>query len=90
MSMTATIEAQGRMEPGTTGYWKVWGARPHNVRPGDVVLLAPGDEFELVEDTFTAKAAPMRVGLVIDGERLTIGALCPIIVLRHGDHNTLA
>lgn len=90
MNMTATIEAQGSLAPGTAGYWKLWGAQPRHIRPGDVVLLAPDAEFELVDDTFTAKAAPVRVGLVINGERCTIGALCPVIVLRQGTHNTLA
>lgn len=84
------IEAQGRLEPGQPGYWKVWGASAHNIRPGDVVLLDPDGDFELVDDVFTAKAAPIRVGLVIRGERTTIGALCPVIVLRQGTHNTLA
>lgn len=73
MNWTQVIEEQSILQPGEPGYWKVWGARPGHIRSGDVVLLAPDGEFEFVEETFTAKASPVRVGLVINGERCTIG-----------------
>lgn len=81
------------LAPGTEGFWKVWGARVSSIREGDLVLI-PGDEgssFSLITGTFAAKAAPMRRGL-IDPEHgeFTLGALCPVIVLRWGTHNTLA
>jgi hypothetical protein len=86
----AQAEAQGTLQPGEQGWWKVWGARAANVQPGDLLLLA-GQEPTLIADTFTAKAAPMRIGLVsAEGERFTIGALADVIVLRPGTHNTLA
>lgn len=88
----AAWEAQERLQPGTPGFWKVWGASVHHVRPGDLVLSKVGDEVQvdLVQDLFPAKAAPCRVGFVVDGERVTIGALVPVIVLRWGTKNTLA
>ena len=90
MSITEMIENQGTLEPGQSGYWKVWGARPRHIRKGDIILTDSNGPFEMVEDTFMAKAFPCRVGLVIGGERLTLGALCPVIVLRYGTHNILA
>lgn len=89
----AELEAQDRLEPGTPGWWKVWGATPRDIRSGDIIMHKDGDQVvtEYVEDTFTAKAAPLRIGYVInDGQRFTLGALTPIVLLRKGTHNTLS
>jgi hypothetical protein len=83
------VEAQGVLQPGTEGWWKVWGARVSDIRPGDLVLSG-GDNADLIEGTFEAKAAPVRVGFIADGERFTLGALVPVIVLRRSTHNLLA
>lgn len=86
----AEFEAQPALQPGAAGWWRVWGAKPHHVRAGDIVITR-GERPVFVTDTFTAKAAPMRQGLVDqDGERFTLGALCPIVLVRPGTHNTLA
>lgn len=90
----AAFEAQEQLQPGTEGWWKVWGAKAHHIRPGDLVLSKKDDgevEYTLVFDLFPSKAAPLRVGVVTDdGKQYTFGALQPIIVLRWTDHNTLA
>jgi hypothetical protein len=89
----AQVEAQGTIAPGTDGWWKVWGATWSHVRAGDLVLTKVDGEATptLVADLFEAKAAPARVGIVTDDEqRVTFGALCPLVLLRRGTHNTLA
>jgi hypothetical protein len=88
----AEFEAQGVLQPGDEGWWKVWGAGTRHIRPGDIVMHKCDGEVltEYVTDTFTAKAAPLRVGVVIGGERVTLGALVPIVLLRRGTRNTLA
>lgn len=90
----AELDAQGAIAPGVEGWWKVWGARPYDVKAGDLVLYdhtKEGSEgWALIEDTFTPKAYPIRVGWVAEGEKFTMGAGVPIIVLRRGTHHTLA
>jgi hypothetical protein len=83
----AEIEAQPALQPGESGWWKVWGARARDIRPGDYVLTA--DEEFYVQDTFAAKSI-VRLGIVCDGERSTIGMLCPVVILRPGTHHTLS
>lgn len=88
----AEFEAQGVLQPGEPGWWKVWGAGFGHVRAGDLFLTrgADGsDEVYLAEDVFEAKAHPIRVGVVIEGERVTWGIMCPLVLLRRGTHNTL-
>lgn len=86
----AEFEVQGRISPGTEGWWQVWGATPQHIRPGDLVLVQGEKGWTLILDTFTAKAAPLRVGLVDESGKWTLGALCPVAVVRKGTHNTLA
>lgn len=88
----ATVEAQPRMEPGTFGFWEVWGATPQDIQGGDYVLVkmrdGSVDEF-FVQDTFVAKNVA-RKGVVVDGERMTLGLLCPIVILREGTRGVLS
>lgn len=88
----AELEAQGVLQPGDEGWWKVWGARPYDIKVGDLVGSNDGDKvvWDLIDATFTAKAAPVRVGLSSDGNQFTIGGGCPVVVLRRGTKNTLA
>lgn len=88
----AQLEAQGTLKPGEEGWWKVWGAKIHDARKGDLILSNVDGEVvpTLVEDTFKAKAYPMRAGIVCDGARCTFGALSTIVLLRRGTKNTLA
>jgi len=86
------LEAQGVLNPGEAGWWKVWGASVADVLPGDLVGSKVDGEvtLDLVEGTFESKAAPLRVGFVVDGKRVTFGALAPIVLFRRGTGGTLA
>lgn len=84
----AQLEAQPVLQPGEAGWWKVWGASPRDIRAGDIVITT--SETFYVDDVYIAKAAPMRIGIVVDGEHQTIGALCPIVLVRQGTKNTLS
>lgn len=91
----AEVEAQGPIEPGTPGWWQVWGATVHHARPGDLILCRDGDIDKVVptyvRDLFRSKAHPVRVGIVTDDDKeVTIGALAPMVLLRRGTHHTLA
>ena len=88
----AHFEGQGHMPAGTPGFWKVYGASVADVRPGDLLITKGETDFhyDLIADTFESEAAPLRRGLVnAEGDRFTLGALCPVIVLRWGTHATL-
>jgi len=89
----AEFEAQDVLQPGETGWWKVWGARVSDIKPNDIVLVKDGNgdvETLFIEDTFTAKSVA-RFGIVVfNGERQTLGQLCPIVLVRKGTHNTLS
>ena len=81
------LEAQGVLQPGESGWWKVWGANIHSAKVGDLVITK---EYEfLIEDVFEAKAHPVRRGFVVDGKRITMGALVPCVVMRQETKNTL-
>jgi len=93
---TAALDAQGPISPGTQGWWQVWGARAHDVRSGDLVMLIWD------RDTESARHAEYLISEVLsndpvcpkfrssNGEIFRIGALMPIILLRQGTHHTLA
>lgn len=89
----AQFNDQGRIPPGTPGWWRVWGASVQDIAPGDLVAtLSDGElSWSLVHELFTARAYPLRHGLVTDGgERFTLGALVPVVVLRRGTHHVLS
>jgi hypothetical protein len=96
--ITVALAAQDGLQPGQPGYWKVWGALASDIQPGDLVMVkyedtgtreyevtapAPrgdGDLRDLIRPRFRAAT----------GELFHIGALQPVIVLRHGTCHTLA
>lgn len=86
-SAALALAEQGSLPPGDSGWWEVWGARASDACVGDI-LLSKGGHTDFVTGTFEAKSI-VRVGLVSDGERFTIGMGAPIILLRWGTHNTL-
>ena len=89
----AEVDAQPVLEPGTEGWWRVWGASPHSIEPGDYVLCKDGDGVDefYVQSTYKPKSYPMTFGIVVDGREMTIGALAgPLVILRRGTKNTLA
>lgn len=82
-----------RMQPGTQGWWKVWGARVSDIKPGDLVISKNKDgEYcvDLIEDFCMTTSYPIRHGFVIAGERTSFGALTAVVVLRQALHNILA
>lgn len=90
---TAQSSGAMRIQPGTQGWWKVWGARVRDIKPGDLVVSKTDDgeyEVDLIEDVYTPKNHPLRWGFIIAGERVTMGALHSVIVLRQALHNILA
>lgn len=93
---TAALDAQGPISPGTQGWWQVWGARAHNVRPGDLVMLIWGRGTEderhaeyLIDEILSTDAVAPKFRAA-NGDIFRIGALMPIILLRQGTHHTLA
>lgn len=90
MTVHDEIVAQGALKPGEPGWWKIWGASVRDIRPGDAVMDSSEEGFYLVEDMYLAKSSPLRVGIVVNGERMTIGAMTPVIVMRRSTHNILA
>lgn len=89
------FESQGELQPGEEGYWKVWGAMVRHIRPGDLVLSKTNPDdlsicIDLIEDVYTPKNYPLHFGVVINGDKFTLGALTAIILLRKGTKNTLA
>jgi hypothetical protein len=88
------VKTMPAKQPGTEGFWEVWGARPHHLRPGDILVskVRGTDEVEIdfVADLFPAKS-PARQGFVNqDAEQFTVGILSPVVILRWGTHGTLA
>ena len=89
----AEFEAQGVLQPGDEGWWKVWGAQVRHIRTGDLLLCKNQDdetEFSLIHDTFLAKSHPLRRGFISDDQEFTLGVLSAIVLLRRGTHNMLA
>jgi len=88
MTPIEEFEAQGVLQPGEPGWWKVWGASVQDVRAGDIVITRTGTFH--VEALFEAKSVA-RQGIVVNGQPQTIGRMFgPIVVVRKGTHNTLA
>ena len=93
------LDAQGTLQPGTEGWWQVWGARAQDIRPGDMVMMTYTDapepiEFQVQEpaprgDNDLRDVVRPRF-LATDGTHHHIGALQKIVVLRRGTRHTLA
>lgn len=94
--VTTALDAQGTLEPGQTGYWRIYGARISDARPGDLLMVKPKDgeitEHEIKEIvTESGMLSAMYVRFIdVTGEDIRIGRLCPVIVLRKGTHHVLA
>lgn len=92
MTSVATYETQPRLEPGTPGWWRVYGARPQDIRIGDLVVFTD----ETVE-VATIREAKSGCGVFITtvGDSwlngFTLGYLNrSFAVVRQGTHNMLA
>jgi hypothetical protein len=90
-TVRAAIEAQPVLHPGDEGWWRVYGARPRDIRPGDFVMTPDDLDGFLVDDVFVNDAwRGIRTGIVVDGERQSIGTYCPIVLLRQASRAALA
>jgi hypothetical protein len=98
--MTEVLDAQGRMEPGDEGWWKVWGASMQDVRQGDLIMagLRKDDGTKEVVEHFVRevvyeggiKDAIWLNFIDLHGEKRGIGMLCPVAIVRRGTHNILS
>jgi len=94
--MGAQEFALGRIEPGTEGWWRVWGASPFDIEPGDLIMIKPSGE----EITEYAVRHVINEGTLADecGRRIItwanedrrIGYLVPIEIVRRGTRNYLS
>jgi hypothetical protein len=101
--VTARLNSQGAIEPGTEAYWKVWGACAMDIRPGDLVMSGWKDrddpsvihhaEYEVAEmASFTAPTMnAIRVGFITTtGKFASVGMLQPCAIARRGTSNFLS
>jgi hypothetical protein len=99
---TDALNAQGTLEPGTEGYWRVWGATVFDVKPGDLVMVGWRDDNGEtgIDEWEVAASAPRGEGHELHdqirprftspaGDYFSIGALQPIHLLRRGRHHVL-
>lgn len=92
-------------ESGDQGWWRVWGARAIDIRPGDLVMSGWKDdgedgeiimrhaEYEVVEmASFTAPTMnTLRVGFIAStGLFSSVGMMQPMELVRWTDGNKLA
>jgi hypothetical protein len=103
--VTTRLNAQCALKPGDEGYWKVWGARAIDIRPGDLVMSGWKDEdydnngvihhaeYEVTEmalfDAPTMNS--IRVGFIATtGKFGSVGMMQPMQLVRWGTHHELA
>lgn len=86
MGAIEEIEAQGTLEPGQDGWWRVWGASILDVKAGDVVIDTEG-AYEVHE--VTGRTLTQVVLQTSEGE-ICVGMMARINVVRKTTHNTLA
>lgn len=79
------IEIQGKLEPGTEGWWPVWGASVLEVRIGDVVVDSSG-AYEVY--SFLGSTLTQRGFYTSEGE-IWAGFMARIKIIRKGTGMTL-
>ena len=89
--LTDALDAQGILQPGEQGWWRVYGARAEDILPGDLVMIKD-DEFQVAERApWGNRWDTLRVRFrTAAGELRTVGMLQPVEVVRRGTHCTLA
>jgi hypothetical protein len=99
--VTGALDEQGRLEPGTEGWWRVWGASARDIRPGDLVMTGwrNSDGSSGHGEHTAGEPAPwgdlrdscrVRFTDAVTGELFSVGMLQPMALLRRGTHNTLS
>jgi hypothetical protein len=69
--LTVALEAQGSLQPGQEGWWKVWGASVRDVQPGDIVMLKYADDAPGQVHEYEVEAYAPRVSRIVDGRSNT-------------------
>lgn len=90
------LDAQGTIQPGTEGWWRVFGACAKDIRVSDMVMVEYADtgvrEFMVSELAPTGDISDVIAPrfLATDGNRYRVGALQKVVVLRRGTRHILA
>lgn len=86
MTAIEEIEAQGALEPGQEGWWRVWGASILDVKAGDVVVDRTGayEVFEVKGRTLTQVVMETSEG------EIRAGMMAQIKLIRKSTHNILS
>jgi hypothetical protein len=91
-----TLDVQGAMQPGTEGYWQVWGAVAADLQKGDL-FIAKFPDGEVLQDQvneivhednlfdYTRKRYINQ-----DGQDRAVGLLVRVWVFRRGTHHILS
>jgi hypothetical protein len=94
--VTDALDAQGIIQPGTIGWWRLWGSCINDVVTGDMLMIKPKDGeitehvvTRIVTETGMLDAMYLRF-IDHDGSDIRIGRLCPVIILRRGTHHALS
>jgi hypothetical protein len=94
--ITDALDAQGTIQPGTEGWWRVWGACINDIRQNDMIMVKP-QNGEITEHVVTRiipedgmlDAIYLRF-IDADGEDIRIGRMCSVIILRRETQHTLS
>lgn len=91
-ALAKQLTADERLSAGTDGYWQHWGARPSDIRPGDIVVTLDSGAMVLDEIATSEDWHGLRQSLVtVSGKEFSLGHLFRgFQVFRYGTHNTLA
>lgn len=97
--VTDALGSQGAIQPGTQGWWRVWGATVNDIQAGDLIMVGTkaDDGSHVITEHHVVTIVPedgikgaIYLHITNDGGERWIGRMCPVQVLRQGTHNTLA
>jgi hypothetical protein len=91
--VSSMLDAQGKIEPGTQGYWSVWGACVSDIQAGDLVMTKSADgydEFQVTEVLPEPGLTGIRFMIAGSDKVQRIGYLCPVAIARKGTHHILS
>ena len=89
----ADFNAQTRIEPGTLGWWPIWGGCTQDIRPGDIIRFS--DRLSFVSDLAYIEDPLLRMvqfsWIDQNGERRRIGrGFTAFLVYRKATGNILS
>lgn len=92
------------LSPGREGYWQVWGSRPMDIRPGDLVMAGYRDretDTNVIDEYVVGPLVPwdepqklmnslrVRFRDLATDELRSVGMMQPTFIWRWGTHATL-